>query len=193
MKKLWGLTILLTIAIGAIGWEPVVKARTGGSTMHRSWRWRSLPDIKSGLVESRGGLVQEGSQKKPVCAPGEAVSGDLGYAGTECHGCMISGKHVLGEPDIEFDAEPILSGIRKDGPADGKLAEQDVLVAIDGQDITTRAAAVHLSWLEPGKPVRLTVRRAGVLTDVEITPTAGCRGLTVARPPFIIMRRRVWQ
>jgi len=144
MKKLWGLAMFLIIAIGAINLKPAVKAGTG--------------------------LLQEKTLTKPACAAGEAASGDLGYSGTECHGCVISGKHVFGEPDIEFDAEPILSDIRKDGPADGKLAEQDALVAIDGQDITTRAAAVQLSWLEPGKPVRLTVRRAGVLTDVESRP-----------------------
>ena len=122
------------------------------------------------------------------CGPGQAVSGDLGYTGTECHGCTISGKHLVGEPDMEFEAEPILSGIREDGPAAGKLMEGDVLVAIDGQAITTREAAVHLSWLKPREPVQLTVRRNSVLTNVQINPAARCR--TVTQPRFILIDRR---
>ena len=102
--------------------------------------------------------------------PGQAVSGDLGYTGTECHGCTISGKHLAGEPDMEFAAEPVLSGIRKDGPADGKLQEGDLLVAIDGQAITTREAAVQLSWLKPNEPVRLTVHGSASTRRVEIRP-----------------------
>lgn len=125
------------------------------------------------------------------CGPGQAVSGDLGYTGTECHGCTISGKHLAGEPDIEFAAEPVLSGIRKDGPADGKLQEGDLLVAIDGQAITTREAAVHLSWLKPNDPVRLTVRRFGVLVELEIRPAPRCRPVTQPHVPALIDRRSI--
>jgi C-terminal processing protease CtpA/Prc len=99
---------------------------------------------------------------------------DLGFESIVCQSCTVSGKHVAGEPDIEFSTEPTITGIRKGGPADGKLEEHDVLVAIDGQLITTRAAAVRYSWLTAGTPVRLTVRRNGVVKDVEITPTPGC-------------------
>jgi len=162
--------ILFVIAIGGINLKPAVAAR-------------------SGLAAP--GLFQEPGRTKAECPAGQAASGDLGYSGTECHGCVISGKHERGKPDIEFDAEPIISGIRKDGPADGKLEEQDVLVAIDGQPITTRPAAIQLSWLEPDKPVRLTVRRNGVPTDVEIVPVARCRKVTPDLPPGIYIRRRV--
>lgn len=170
MKRLSAVAILF-ILIGSINFHPSVKADTG------VW------------FGNRGGQDQERTQTKPTCGPGEAVSGDLGYAGTECHGCVISGRHVLGEPDIMFDSAPLISDIRKGGPADGKLAEKDALAAIDGDAITTRAAAIKLSWLEPGKPVRLTVRREGVPTEVEITPTARCRRVNPPRPGFIIIRR----
>jgi C-terminal processing protease CtpA/Prc len=99
---------------------------------------------------------------------------DLGFDNVVCQSCTVSGKHVAGEPDIEFATEPTISGIRKGGPADGKLEERDVLVAIDGQLITTRAAAIRYSWLTAGTPVRLTVRRNGVVKDVEITPATNC-------------------
>ena len=121
-----------------------------------------------------------------ICGPGTADSGDLGYAATECHGCVISGRHALGEPDMEFDSEPIISEIRAGGPAEGKLEERDVLVALDGKPITTRAAAIQLSWLKPGEPVRVTVRRQDVLIDVEITPVARCRRVTPPRRIYVV-------
>ena len=142
----------------------------------------SINFTQAGAVQSQ----QTNASMSVECAPGEAPSGDLGFSGTECHDCSMSGKHVVGEPDIEFSGEPILSGIRKGGPADGKLEERDALVAIDGQPITTRAAAIHLSWLKPEEPVHLTVRRNGVLTDVEITPAARCRRVTSTSLPTII-------
>ena len=132
--------------------------------------------------------AQDRPSVQPVCAPGDSASGDLGYAATECHGCVISGRHAPGEPDMEFDAEPILSDIRAGGPADGKLQERDVLVALDGKPITARAGALQLSWLKPGQPVRVTVRRQDVLTDVEITPTARCRRVTPPRRAYVIGR-----
>src|SRR5436190_18562312 len=80
---------------------------------------------------------------KPIqpCAKTDQI-GDLGFTGLECVRCVIIGRHVAGKADIEFGTEPVLSGIVKGGPADGKLEERDVLVAIDGQLITTSAAAV---------------------------------------------------
>jgi hypothetical protein len=178
--------ILLIMAIGSIELTPAVKAKVGPnrSTVY-------LPGVNGWLPGNPDESLQESAGT--VCAAGEAPSGDLGYSGTECHGCTISGKHLPGEPDMEFASEPILMDIRRGGPAEGKLEEKDVLVAIDNQPITTRAAAVQLSWLKPGKPVRLTVRRQGVVTDVEITPTARCRRITQERPRLIIIRRRVWQ
>jgi S1-C subfamily serine protease len=164
--------VLLIIAIGPIDLMPALNAKAG----------RAIPDAR----------VQQNTAIQTTCRAGETPSGDLGYSGTECHGCVISGRHVFGEPDMEFESEPILTGIREGGPADGKLAEKDVLVAIDGQPITARAAAVQLSWLEPGKPVRLTVRRQGVLAEVEVTPTARCRRVN-ARRVHVIVVKRIWQ
>jgi S1-C subfamily serine protease len=117
----------------------------------------------------------------PQCAPPELV-GDLGFSTTTCTGCLITGKPTPGRPAIEFATEPVLSGIKKGGPADGKLEEQDVLVKIDGYFITTLAGAMRFSWPTPGKLVRLTVRRGGVVKDVEIVPGARCRPVAQAGP-----------
>jgi len=112
--------------------------------------------------------------RKTLVRPCANAQTDLGFDSIVCQSCTVSGKHVAGEPDIEFATEPTITGIRKGGPADGKLEERDVLVAIDGQLITTRAAAIRYSWLTVGTPVRLTVRRNGAVKDVEITPALGC-------------------
>ena len=150
----------------------------------------SIPLLLSPPLIAAGGPGQGDKPAQIVCGAGQVISGDLGYSGTECHGCEISGKHIQGEPDILFDSEPILSDIRSGGPADGKLQEQDVLVAVDNKSITTREAAIRLSWLEPGKPVRLTVRRNGELREVEIVPTPRCRRVTQQHPRFIIIKRQ---
>jgi S1-C subfamily serine protease len=113
----------------------------------------------------------------PPCAAPELI-GDLGFTGTHCSRCVITGQHVPGRADIEFGTEPAVSGIKRGGPADGKLEENDVLVAIDGLLITSQAGALQYSWLTPGKPVRVTVRRAGELKDVEIVPTPKCKTIT---------------
>ena len=109
---------------------------------------------------------------------------DLGLDSIVCQSCTVSGKHTPGEPDIAFSTEPTIAGIRKGGPADGKLEEHDVLVAIDGQLITTRAAALRYSSLTAGTPVRLTVRRNGVQKDVEITPASSCFSPRLFFAPF---------
>ena len=133
-----------------------------------------------------------------ACSANAAVSGDLGFRSTECHGCSMTGRHTPDEPDIEFGTEPVLRDIERGGPGDGKLREGDALVALDGQLITTRAAAIHLSWLAPGIPVTLTVRRDGRLEEVRIVPAARCRVVTPARttrstsvPALIVGRSRV--
>jgi hypothetical protein len=106
--------------------------------------------------------------------PSGQFEGDLGLTGIECVRCVLQPRRPADAPWIEFQTEPMLTGITRGGPADGKLEERDVLVAINGDLITTYAAAMRYSHLEPGKPVRLTVRRAGVLKDVEIVPNSKC-------------------
>ena len=106
--------------------------------------------------------------------PSGQFEGDLGFTGIECVRCVLQPRRPASGPWIEFQTEPILIGVTPGGPAAGKLEERDVLVAIDGDLITTYAAAMRYSQLQPGKPVRLTVRRAGVVKDVEIVRGSKC-------------------
>src|SRR3954470_6579837 len=102
-----------------------------------------------------------------ACVSG-AVVADLGYDGTSCVNCTVYNG------SIQYLTEPSISQIRDGGPADGKLRENDVLVAIDGSLITTRAAWRKMRALSPGEPVTLTVRRNGSEREVTITPDSRC-------------------
>ena len=102
---------------------------------------------------------------------GSAPAGgaDLGF------GRMIASYVMVHEAEhwTQFGAEPELRDIRPDGPAAGRLREGDILVAVDGALITTRAGSLRLARTRPGHAVRLTIRRAGRNRDVVIVPEAG--------------------
>ncbi len=96
---------------------------------------------------------------------------DLGF-----NGMSFSSGMTFVTPDLTlFGTEPVLSGIDPHGPGAGKLEEGDVLAAVDGQLITTRAGAERFAGLRPGTPVVLTVRRGGRNLDVRIVPGALCQ------------------
>ena len=71
---------------------------------------------------------------------------------------------------VQFGGELELRDILPDGPAAGRVQEGDILVAVDGALITTRAGSTRLFHAESGQPVRLTVRRGGVEHDVVVVP-----------------------
>lgn len=102
------------------------------------------------------------------CGRDRAVA-DLGYDGIDCTNCVISRDYM------EFLAEPTIGQIRRGGPADGRLRDGDVLVAVNGRLITTRSAWRYLATLSPDDAVRLTIRRNGMEREVTIVPEARCR------------------
>ena len=63
---------------------------------------------------------------------------------------------------------------RPGGPADGRIKPGDALVAVDGLLITTSAGSRRLAQATVGKPIRLTVRRAGEELDVKLVPAGRC-------------------
>jgi len=102
-----------------------------------------------------------------ACSEGRVVA-DLGYSGTTCGNCILDAGY------IQYLTEPSISQIRSGGPADGRLRENDVLVAVDGALITTRQGWRRMYDLRPEETVTLTVRRNGVERDVSITPASRC-------------------
>ena len=136
---------------------------------------RSLTSLVAAIaIASAAPVAAQTRGVRVAGCPAGQFEGDLGFTGIECVRCVLQPQRRAGAPWIEFQTEPVLTGVTPGGPADGKLEERDVLVAIDGSLITTYAAAMRYSQLEPGKPVRLTVRRAGVVKDVEIVTGSKC-------------------
>jgi hypothetical protein len=72
-----------------------------------------------------------------TCSSGWASVGALGISGFTCD-CTLNRKDAA--VTWSFRGEPVISAITPGGTASGKLRAGDVIVAIDGLLITTRAA-----------------------------------------------------
>ncbi|MDH4351931.1 MAG: PDZ domain-containing protein [Gemmatimonadota bacterium] len=117
------------------------------------------------------------------CAADEWAVASVGITGFECNCTIQMQAGNQSRRSYEFRAEPRVLGVRRGGPADGKLEHGDVIVAIDGHLITTREGMRRFGAIEAGTPVSLTVRRGGREVDVAITPDQECeRGLPPAAP-----------
>jgi membrane-associated protease RseP (regulator of RpoE activity) len=109
-----------------------------------------------------------GAAQDSAC-PGGRLVGELGITGL-----VGAARTFTEEWEPRFRTEPKIRGVVKDGPADGELQKGDVLVAIDGQLITTEQGGHHLANLNPGERVTLRVRRDGEQRDVQVTAAAKC-------------------
>lgn len=117
------------------------------------------------------------------CGPGAVVIGSLGYSGIECSSCSFT-LHADGtDRQWKFRAEPVITGVKPGGPADGKLREGDVVVAIGGYLITTQEGGRLFGAITPGEPVVLRVRREGRESEVEITPVSECAKVMAPAAP----------
>jgi len=155
------------------------------------------------IAGSTDAVMAQGTQRQPNRTASTQVSCDgsftdyLGIKVFHCQGgsCLVNGRSATVNerlsPEIEdakrqvpgawaFSVEPRLWGIER--PAAGRVFEGDVLVAVDGDPITTRRGAMRLADVEPGRPVMLTVRRTlrsngvayDVLMDVDLEPRREC-------------------
>ncbi len=106
------------------------------------------------------------------CPEGRRAVGDLGIDGLRFEGSISTdgdGSRVL-----SFRSEPRVLSLDPHGPAAGRLRDGDVIVSLDGHLITTAAAGRLYSDPPIGRPVTITVRRAGGTRDVSVVPTATC-------------------
>jgi len=152
---------------------------------------RSAGIVCAGLILSlRPATAQE-------CTGVVTPSVNLGIGTIHCQGgsCLVAGasstvgnrlpedlkerrsryRHAWG-----FSVEPWLWDIAPDGPTAGLVEEGDVLVAVNDAPITTRQAGLDLTLMQPGKPLLLTLRRNGVLTDVSVDPVISCFTITAS-------------
>jgi membrane-associated protease RseP (regulator of RpoE activity) len=137
------------------------------------------------LGPAAGNAQQTGSR----CGPGEVATLSLGISGLECSNCTLFGAddHPA-NMRWEFRSEPTVLNVRPGGPADGRLRAGDVIVAIDGNLITTREGGRRLLQPADGRAAQLRIRRDGRELEVDVAPEAECRSdhLTApfsARPP----------
>jgi len=95
---------------------------------------------------------------------------DLGFSSFSCEHCTID--QSPGRVLYRFGTEPRVANITAAGR--GRLREGDVLVAVDGDPITTMEASDRLSYTRRGEPVRLTVRRGGRTQEVDVVAGEEC-------------------
>lgn len=137
------------------------------------------------LLALSAGLASaaETVQRRPggACPEGAPIVGDIGLLYLLCVGgsCSVNLRGASGLRH-DFSTEPRIESIRPGSPADGKLRDGDILIAVDGALITTREGGARLANLRPGQPVTLRIRRGGREMDVVLTPTFGCRGPQMA-------------
>ena len=119
----------------------------------------------------------------PLEAQGESCADGLGALMTDLGFKIPRRSMALGGPaDVRFGPESEIRGVRPDGPAAGRLLDGDLLVALDGEAITTPEAARRFSGIRPGERVVLTVHRGGEIHEVGITAEERC-GLHPPAPP----------
>lgn len=102
---------------------------------------------------------------------GAASEADLGIGSIRCR---CSSETRRDSTTWSFLTEPEILAVRPDGPAAGKLAAGDRVVAIDGSLITTPEGGRRWSRLRPGDEVSLRIRRDGATRTVSIV--VGARG-----------------
>jgi hypothetical protein len=130
--------------------------------------------------QERGWTVKAPSQE---CGAGAVVVGSLGYSGIECSSCSFTLHADGSDRQWKFRAEPVITGVKSGGPADGKLREGDVVVAIGGYLITTQEGGRLFGSITPGEPVVLRIRRDGREAEVAITPAAECARIQAPAAP----------
>ncbi len=82
-----------------------------------------------------------------------------------------------------FTVEPHLWSVDPDGPAAGRVEDGDVLVAVNGDPITSAAGSLHLTQMEAGRPLTLTLRRDEHLIETTVPPVSSCERYTASAGP----------
>jgi PDZ domain-containing protein len=74
--------------------------------------------------------------------------------------------------ELGYDVtEPVVAGVTKGAPADGNLESGDVILAVDGTDVSSSDDVVDAVTAAPaGAPVDFVVRRDDERTTVQVTP-----------------------
>ena len=134
------------------------------------------------------GLPAAAQQEASICRAGTLSQGTtLGITGLACTNCAVETQSD-GRRVWQFDTEPEVMNVAEDGPAHGILEPRDIIVAIDGNPITTSTAGARWGALQPGELVALRIRRGDRLIDVAVRASVRCA--PVEAPPAPTPRDR---
>ncbi|MGD8319324.1 MAG: PDZ domain-containing protein [Gemmatimonadota bacterium] len=125
------------------------------------------------------GLTAQEVVERLVCKEGDPV-GSLGITGIKCDRCQFFTNGKVHR--AVFWTEPTILDIKKDYPASAVLRQGDVIVAVDGELITTREGSARFSALPPNEPARLKIRRDGRLMEVDVPVKAECPTAKASAP-----------
>jgi hypothetical protein len=130
------------------------------------------------------GVPAEGQQLAELyCGDADPV-GSLGITGIRCERCRFVTEG--GASRAVFFTEPTILSLDPDKPASRVLRAGDVLVAIEGDLITTAEGSARYSSLPASRNVNLRVRRDGRLLDLLVSTGAVCPTPAQAPDPDVV-------
>jgi hypothetical protein len=103
-----------------------------------------------------------------IACPTGASAPYFGWKSTECGNCAVYGSY------LEYMTPPKVRDIESGGPADGRLRDNDVLLAVDGQAITAAPAWHLLRDARAGQKVRFRVGRGQDTVETTIVAAEHC-------------------
>lgn len=115
------------------------------------------------------GSAQDRRVTALLCA--HVAQPDYGFETIDCVNCEITAR---GQSWIVFHSQPVVRGVRGDGPAAGRLVDGDTLLAIDGLVITTPQAARRYAGAAVGDTVEFRVRRGATTVTARIAVGQQC-------------------
>lgn len=131
-----------------------------------------------------GAAAQTG--ERLVCKGGVDPVGSLGITGIACDRCQFFTNGKVHR--AVFWTEPTILDLDGSNPAAAVLRKGDVLVAVDGQLITTRDGSARFSALPPDRAARLRIRRDGRLMELSVPVAAACPSTKGAEAPVVAGR-----
>jgi len=149
----------------------------------RTWRAATLALLLPGSVAAQATVA---GGERLVCEDGAAPVGSLGITGIACDRCQFFTNGKVHR--AVFWTEPTILDLDDGNPAASVLREGDVLVAIDGQLITTRSGSARFSALPPDEPARLRIRRDGRTMELSVPVAAACPTTRSADAPVVAGR-----
>jgi S1-C subfamily serine protease len=140
-----------------------------------------------------GAPAKAQSGSAPACTSNTTPAPWFGISGIACS-CDVK-TNPDGTREWTFRTELEILSVDPGGPSNGILQPGDIIVAIDGQLITTRAGATAWNSMRPGEAHVFRVRRNGGLLDLSIPVRTRCvepradAGISEARAERQVERR----